>query len=151
MDKRGYLSVGSFLIYFMVAVFIIAFMVIGYSVITTKIKYLTTYTSKDLHTNLLVQRILYSPTCFVYVDEEIGRAYPSILEWRKFSEDQLNKCMISEKRAFQLKLENIDNSQTKIISSTNWRNKGSSTVVKAVLIKDDKLYRGTITVELQNE
>jgi|GEM_PF-6126972 len=150
MDKRGD-EHSSFVIYMIIAIFVIAFMIIGYLYITSTVKYLSTYTSKDLHTNILVQRFIYSPTCFAYFDYEINRDYPNIIEWRKFSDENLNKCIQSEKFAFRLALQNIDTSQAKVIQSQNWKNTPSKTILRSVLIHDDKIYRGKLTIDVQNE
>ncbi len=150
MDKRGD-EHSSFVVYMVIAIFVIAFMVIGYLYITSTVKYLSTYTSKDLHTNIVVQRFLYSPTCFAYFDYELNRAYPNIIEWRKFSDESLGNCIKSEKYAFRLALQNLDTSQAKVIQSPNWKNTPSETIIRPVLIQDGKIYRGKLTIDVQNE
>ena len=59
--------------------------------------------------------------------------------------------MQSEKFAFRLALQNLDTSQAKVIQSQNWKNTPSKTILRSVLIHDDKIYRGKLTIDVQNE
>jgi len=49
-------------------------------------------TPHELQNTIFVQRFINSPECFVFVDNEIGRSYPGILDWNKFTQKNLGSC-----------------------------------------------------------
>ncbi len=120
-----------------------------FSIILSKFKYSTLHTSKTLDEDLLVQRFMRSPDCFVYFDYDINRAHPNLIEWEKFSEEQLNNCLLHKDISFQLTLENLDRNKKKTIKSADWKNNLKRSLSKDVLIKDDKIWRGSLKIDIQ--
>lgn len=150
MNKKGQgYEEGKMVVYMFFAIFILLIMVLVFAYIINHFKYSTLYTSKDLEENLLMQRFTRSPDCFVYFDYEINRPYPNLLDWEKFTEERLNKCLAHEKISFRLTLENLDNDKEKVIKSANWKNQIKRSLSKDVLIKDDDIWRGNLKIEIQ--
>ena len=75
-----------------------------------------------LENYLLSQRFLNSPLCFVYQDVDTNRAYPFIIDIKKFNQENLNKCYNTKDtnvKAYQFTL-NYDR-ESKKISTKNWK------------------------------
>jgi len=150
MNKRGdSWNATQMLIYSLIAVFVLLYMVGLFSYVLSHFKYSTLHTSKTLDEDLLMQRFMRSPDCFVYFDYEINRAYPNVIDWEKFSDEQLNKCLLHKNIKFQLTLENLERNKLKTIKSAGWNNRVERSLSKDVLIKDDRIWRGNLKIDIQ--
>lgn len=58
----------------------------------------------DLTFYSLSQRILFSPDCFVYEDTELGKPIPGIIDYEKFTQDNINSCFANEKSKLSAKI-----------------------------------------------
>ncbi len=110
---------------------------------------------KNIEAYLLYQRFLRSPDCFTYEDIS-GRAYPLILDWSKFTEENLKNCYVSYQNknipAFRLKLTFPEKEST--IQTENWNSQfGPHKIEKPkqmwVYFNNEK-YKGELSIEIQN-
>lgn len=126
--------------------------------------YITTTDASELHkipagleTHLAISRFLYSPACFAYEDESIGRSY-SLIDWSKFTDSILRNCYpinSTKVKGFELTL-TIENKekqkQEKTISTANWEGLLSKKIEKKVVVlKEEKYYNGKLEIGIQNE
>ncbi len=105
-------------------------------------------TKPSLDRDLLIARFVYSPDCFVKYDINIMRAYPFVIDWNKFTDENLDLCMQS-KKGFKLSL--IGENNYKIINSKNWDGKSDFSIEKDIIIDNDGFKKGTLRIEVQNE
>lgn len=105
-------------------------------------------TKPTLNRDLLIARFVYSPDCFVKYDVNTMRAYPFVLDWDKFTQDNLNSCMKS-KEGFRLTL--INGGQYKVINSNAWKGQTDFSVERKVIIDGGTLSSGILRIEVQNE
>ena len=106
---------------------------------------------------IIINRFLYSPDCFAYKDETIGRAYP-LIEWSNFTNNNLRYCYNLNStivKGFELTL-TIKNEkkekEEKTILTANWEGILRKKTVKRVLVlKDGKLYNGELTIGIQDK
>ncbi len=98
--------------------------------------------NEDVEESILSQRLISSPSCFVYRDE-VNRAYPGIIDLDKFNQQNLDECfrLDSVNYAFRISLVSETLDQRIELSTSNW-NKSSQEinqrpVIKVLLIDDD--------------
>lgn len=91
---------------------------------------------------------LFSENCFLYSDKDLARAYK--LDFSKFKEENLNKCVKSE-QAFRLTLKFEDEKNT--IKTNNWIDdrdvKKREPVKHVTVFKDDSFVKADLIIELQ--
>ena len=58
----------------------------------------------DLTFYSLSQRILFSPDCFVYEDTELGKPIPGIMDFNKFTQENMDRCFVNEKSKLSAKI-----------------------------------------------
>lgn len=85
------MGISDTLIFFMLAAIVLAAMFIMFAMVVVKYKAVLVETG-DLESDILVERLTYSPHCLAYYDSEIKRTYPNIVEWDKLTQDNLNGC-----------------------------------------------------------
>lgn len=107
----------------------------------------------ELYTIAYTQRFMNSPHCFTYQDET-GRAYPGVLDWDKFTDENLRQCFFTEeddwKAGFQLTLQNLDtNDPPKIITTTNYYQFRERKSESILIQKDNKIFKGKLLIGLQ--
>ena len=152
----GYL-LGKKPMYFLAVLFYLTFAFLFFSFF---ISYNITSTNKipiNTETTVLINRFLNSPDCFAYVDEETGRAYPGIIDIKKFNDEQIKKCYSatddkSYSFRFELQSTNID---FKDYSTPNWGARRFNKISQYVLvyygktIYGESIYSGTLLISIQ--
>ena len=92
--------------------------------------------------------LFYSKDCFLYSENNIARAL--IIDWNKFTNDNLNKC-VAANNPYKLNLK-INNEQ-KEIKTKNWKDntpsKRREPVKHIIVFKDSKFMKGELSIELQ--
>ena len=93
---------------------------------------------------------LFSENCFLYLDNDIARAYK--LDFDKFNEENLDKC-VEAKQAFKLTLKLDDEEKT--IKTQNWdidkESKKSLPVKHVTVFKDNNYVEADLFIELQRK
>ncbi len=107
---------------------------------------------EGLENYLITQRFLNSPSCFIFQDKDTGRAYPGIIDLKKFNQEYLNKCYDTKDtnvKAYRLSLSYEDNKIT--ISTKNWEGFLKKGETKQVFVReDDKITKAELFIETQN-
>ena len=104
---------------------------------------------------VIINRFLHSPECFSYKDADIERAYP-LIDWKIFTGESLRRCYnfnSSSIKGFELTLiVESEEKNEKTISTANWEGFLRKKITKDVLVlKDNKVYNGKLTIGIQNE
>lgn len=89
MDKRAQYDLSRKVIYFIMVLFFLAvmFIILNSSFRTLDVRILTT--SQSTSHKILMNEMVFSPLCFAYVDAELGRAYPGVIDVAKFKDANL--------------------------------------------------------------
>ncbi len=110
-------------------------------IIILKYKATVNYFPPEVEDSLLAYRFLYAPDCIAYQDET-GRTYAGIIDWNKFTQQQLNLCYAvsqgGEARAFKLVLKR-PGAESKTLRTNNWRGSADRTMTKMVVIKEGEI------------
>ncbi|MBL7147746.1 MAG: hypothetical protein ISS82_02885 [Nanoarchaeota archaeon] len=90
MNKKGAYFISKELLLWIVRIFVITFVII------VVLSFLGQHINRQLYvdeirTNILIERLYYSPDCFSYQDE--NGIKPGIIDTTKFNELTLNKCI----------------------------------------------------------
>jgi hypothetical protein len=111
---------------------------------------------KGLETDIIIQRFLNSPNCFIHKDIATDRTFARVIDWNKFSNKSLENCYPiynSKVVGFRLALLNSELKENKIIETKNW--KGYIKEVKREknirIYKDAILYNGELKIEIQKK
>jgi hypothetical protein len=90
--RRGQYTLGHKWLYFIVAIFLLGTMFLGLR--TTFISYQTESVTCISNTfdEIMIAKILYSPGCFTYIDEEINKPVPGTIDMKRFNNETLNQC-----------------------------------------------------------
>jgi len=147
----GYL-LGKKPMYFLAVLFYLTFAFLFFSFfISSNITSANTIPA-NVKTTVLINRFLNSPDCFAYVDEETGRAYPGIIDIKKFDDDKMSKCYStnddnSYSFRFELTSTNIGN---KVCSTPNYGVRKFNKISQYILIYDGvNIYSGTLLISIQ--
>lgn len=104
--KKAQFDLSRKAVYYLIVLFVLAFIVISMNNV------IKSGNLKDISLlgksagNLLVAELITSPNCFTDYDEDIGRAYPGIIDDGKFNEDALSSCGKYFQDKFYLSLDN---------------------------------------------
>ncbi len=108
MNKSGAYDFGRLVPYMFIVLIVIAFIMLTMISTFNTYQVQTSMCMNELEKDLMVQELLYSPNCFVYVDSELERAYPGIIDLSKFTQDNLNSnCLDYIERNVRLTLDNL--------------------------------------------
>ncbi len=88
MNKKG----GDYIISWIPKIIAIAIIFLAVVLYVNRFIY-TKLDIQDIEASLLVDRMIYSKNCFSYYDRELGRPYPGIVDYTRFSSDILDSCM----------------------------------------------------------
>ncbi len=93
MDKKGFVFLTeeqmSLVVYVFVILFVCGVLIVGSYLFTDK-----NIETQGLERHLLINGLLYSPTCLSYSDEL--RSYPGIIDLDNFNENKLSNCISYE-------------------------------------------------------
>jgi hypothetical protein len=148
----GYL-LGKKPMYFLAVLFYLTFAFLFFSFfISSNITSANTIPA-NVKTTVLINRFLNSPDCFAYVDEETGRAYPGIIDIKKFDDDKMSKCYSTNddnSYSFRFELENSSNNFKKTISTLNWGARRFNKVSQYVLVYNEgNIYPAKVLISIQ--
>ncbi len=106
----------------------------------------------NVETTVLINRFLNSPDCFAYMDEETGRAYPGIIDIKKFDDNQIKKCYSTIENSlysFRFELEST-NIGYKVCSTPNYGARRFNKVSQYVLVYDEgNIYHTKVLISIQ--
>ena len=154
-SKRGsgYL-LGKKPMYFLAVLFYLAFAFLFFSFfISSNITSANTIPA-NVKTTVLINRFLNSPDCLAYEDEETGRAYPGIIDIKKFDDNQIKKCYsTSEDKSYSFRFE-LESSnpdfKKKVCSTPNFGARRFNKISQYVLIYDgENIYPGILLISIQ--
>lgn len=76
---------------------------------------------KDVEMEVQANRLVYSPTCLAYHDDVLDRTFPGVIDTRKLTASQLDKCLHygewNDYLAMDITLRQIDNPQSVIANA----------------------------------
>ena len=105
-----------------------------------------------LENYLIVQRFLNSPSCSVSIDKDTNRAYPWIIDPKKFNQENLNVCYGAQDtkvKAYRLTL--TYGSGKNIISTKNWEGFLKKAETNHIFVNDEgKIQRAELFIETQD-
>jgi len=151
-------------IYFIITLICLTISFLMFSYAISKEVSSTAYIPNNLEANILINRLLNSPYCFAYQDEETGRAYPRIIDLEKFNEKNLEDCYSTEDsnlKSFKLTLKspelnippegNSDEKKNKnFVLTQNWGASRYTQTSQYVLIHyKENFYRGKVLIAMQ--
>ncbi|MDB4303382.1 hypothetical protein N9934_01145 [Desulfosarcina sp.] len=144
MNKKGDAWEGTnFLFYVMLSIVVMGLTLTFFFYAVHSTRDDITYTKEDIDYMIQSQRFLYSEDCFVYSDQTLFRAYPTVIDESKFTQENLDNCLVSEKR-FRITLKR--DSYSKTLMTDNWSGSWKKVFSYNILIYDDGLYNGTIEI-----
>lgn len=91
MNKKGQFEAARKTIYWLLIVVVITIVIFAFIMILGKYKAKLVYLSPKLKAKILTQRFINTVDCFAYQDTETKRVYPGIIDWDKFSFQQLRE------------------------------------------------------------
>ena len=97
----------------------------------------------------------FTSSCFAYEDGTTGRSYPLIIDWNRFTQENLDHCYNEKERrviGFRLTLKNTQlNKEKAPIITKNWDGVISKRETIPVSVHDEYgIYEGELKVEIQN-
>ena len=102
--------------------------------------------------NILVERFLSSPYCFVFQDKDTKRYSPLLIDKQRFTQENLEKCYSADStnmKGFRLTL-TFEN-QKLTINTKNWQGFIKKAETKQVSIYDrGKIQTGELYIEIQD-
>ncbi len=134
--------------YLIFALPVIIFMIFGFLYLSNLSHVEVLHTEESVEEHLFISRLYSSPTCFTYQEPGTLRVHPFIIDWERFTEGNLNSCLVTNK-GVRITLDKVY--EKKVIKNTAWLDKPTASKIKNVLIFDGMLFNGTMTVEVQYE
>jgi hypothetical protein len=96
-NKKSSFDLGALVYYAMISIFILVLILFTYLFITNGFIMNIVYTPRGVESSVLITRALYSPTCFTYYDLHTLRSYPSVIDINKFTQENFDLCLDSDK------------------------------------------------------
>lgn len=129
--------------FIIIAIFVVIFAFMVFLYVTDHFKADILYTNEGLDEEIVISRAFFSPTCFVYMDENTNRPYPMIIDFDKFNQKRLDDCMQTEKRiSFTLYV----GGTAKEIHTKGWDGTFSEQYSREVLVKENDIKKGVLIV-----
>lgn len=144
ISHKGQFDVARKMIYWMIASVIITGVVFAFAFTVANYKHNLTKVPPELQAELLALRFTNTPECFAYEDSETGIVSPGIIALDKFTNEQMNRCYITDASAKGLKVLNFKLklvSAEKEIQSNNYFNRNDHTLLKEVLVREGTTVR----------
>lgn len=116
--RRGSFDVSAMIFYLMTTLFILVLIMFTFLYIIGGFKINITYTARGMESSLLTHRILYSPNCFAYYDNHLLRTYPGVIDINKFTQENFNNCLDSDK-IVSLTLKDEHGNEIKTLTNSN--------------------------------
>jgi len=138
MNKKAQFEIARKSIYWMIAGFMIVIIILAFAILIADYRSKLTRVPLEMNAEFISMRFTNIPECFAYMDQDTGRVYPGVIEISKFTNDQLNKCYLTEEEKgykdinFGLWLKNKDLK----INTNNYYNVDKLTLVKTVFVKE---------------
>lgn len=142
--------------FWMVFTIILGFSAILFLWIITPFVAKTAEIPEGVETYILIQRFINSPDCFTYTEKDTERVYQKIIDWERFSDENLKKCYQTdskEKPAFKLTLSIPKTDITQSIETPNWREGYfiKERQFKDVFVKyENKIHKTRLILDIQN-
>ena len=133
------------LIFFMLAAIILAAMFLMFAMVVTKYKAVL-IESGSLKSDLLVERLVYSPYCLTYHDSQIDRTYINVVDWDKLTQERLDRCF-NNNYEVEVLIKSESAGVEKMVT-TSERPAGSikKYVKSIILFKNDSFYNSQMEV-----
>ncbi|MFH1455322.1 MAG: hypothetical protein ABIF40_00020 [archaeon] len=142
MNKKGGYDYGRLVPYMFIVLVVIGLVFLTMASTFATYQSQSTMCKNELEKDLMVQELLYSPNCFVYVNEDIQRAYPGVIDLNKFNTDNLDSnCLTYIERNVRLTIGGI------IVGDDMTE---PETIVKRVLTYENGLFEmHDLTIEIE--
>ena len=107
----------------------------------------------EVEANTLIKKALYSDECFAYKDV---RAHPLVIDLKKFTKEQINKCINIERFSSRFRLITKDNTTDAINNEyrfkvdnklCKFKNYKCIQLKKPVLVYDNGIKRGVLQID----
>ena len=92
LSRKGQYTLGHKWIYFIVAIFLLTAMFLGLRSLFITHQVGSIQCLDDIVDEVIVGKILYSPSCMTYYDPELNRAFPGTINMDKFTNETLEQC-----------------------------------------------------------
>jgi hypothetical protein len=138
MNKKAQFEIARKSIYWMIAGFMIVIIILAFAIQIAGYRSKLTRVPLEMKAEFVSMRFTNIPECLAYMDSDTGRVYPGIIEIGKFTNEQINKCYLTEEEKgykdinFGLWLKN----KNLKIRTNNYYNKDDLTLIKTVFVKD---------------
>ncbi len=108
------------------------------------------------HEQILISRILYSPSCFMYYDQTSGRTITGMIDINKFTQERFEGCMLSRDPKITMKLSLTKNNEIlETLGAPDFIKKTKSyrKELYNVNVKDrnDNIINAELIIEIQND
>ncbi len=165
MNQKAQAHFGFNVIHIIVRMFLLITVVLSFMMLVRHY-YITNIDVHETEGNVLLNRIMYSPNCISYMDQEISRRYPGVIDPDNFKTSNLDECIYfgrnNDKAAANLTLQIIgeDDSQSVLFNEEGYgilrpraeiEGPGGTDLFKGkryVLVDDGDLVPAILTVEL---
>jgi len=94
MFKKGGYNLGRKAVYYIIVIFVLTFIFLYMRNALVDYNDTVTRDADQIEGAIIAAEALFSPKCFVYYDEEIGRAYPGIIDMAKFDDKVFGKVCL---------------------------------------------------------
>jgi hypothetical protein len=147
--KKSSFDLGAMLYYVMVSIFILVFGLFVFLFVTNGFTLNIVYTPRGVESSILVNRVIYSSNCFTYYDPDTLRAYPSIFDMDKFTQDNFENCLNSDKIVSLILKDKNDNiiKQLNNKKNSDWTLSGE----KLIFIYDNGLKEMKLDIRLKDD
>lgn len=142
--------------YWMVFTIILGFTAIFFLWTITPFVAKTAEIPEGVESYILIQRFFNSPNCFIYTEEVTGRVYQKLIDWKRFTDENMKKCYQIEDKdvpAFKLTLSVPRTDVTQSVKTSNWR---EGYLIKERQFKDvfikynEEIYKTRMIIDIQN-
>jgi hypothetical protein len=129
--------------FIIIAIFVVIFAFMVFLYVTDHFMADILYTNEGLDEEIIISRVFFSPSCFVYMDENSNRAYPMVIDFDKFTQERLDECMQTQKRiSFTLYV----GGTAKEIHTKGWDGTFTEQYRREVLVKDGDIEKGVLFI-----
>lgn len=129
-NKKGAYDFSRKALYYIIVIFMIGFMFMYMFKTMSDYNFYLLKETPTVRHEVVITKLLTSPSCLAYLDKEINRVYPGVIDKNKVTEDNIKNCLKFTNYSFSLRF------QDKVIE-TNGKNVIEEFQVFPVLVYDN--------------
>lgn len=147
--KKAGFDLGAMSYYGMMFAFISLLIFIVFLFVTDGFRTNIEYRSRGSEAGILISRIIYSPTCFVYYDIDTLRYYPGVIDINRFNQITFDECLDSDKVVSLILKDNQNNTIKQIDNKVKSSPEHGGT--KSIFIYDKEINPGYIEILFKDD